>query len=151
VSRVLHGLRRAGRLCRAAVARVERVVFAAQPPFDAGLATDLEHRLTTVRQVTGEPGAVVAGALDRPGTNAAGVPLGEAKRLSVASHVRAHGGLSEHRSCGSTNDSERVLIAVRVDTDHVIHLVCKHPDRSSVHSKGPEDAGLMQGNRAAGL
>jgi hypothetical protein len=44
-----------------------------------------------------------------------------------------------------------VLIAVRIDTDHVIHLVCKHPDRSSVSLEGFDDAGLMQGNRAAGL
>ena len=53
---------------------------------------------------------------------------------------------------GADNDSERVLIAVRIDTDHVIHLVCKHPDRSSdSNSQGPDDVGLMQGNRVAGL
>jgi hypothetical protein len=44
-----------------------------------------------------------------------------------------------------------VLVAVRVDTDPpVVHLLCKHPDRSSVHRRVPY-AGLEQGNRAAGL
>ena len=32
---------------------------------------------------------------------------------------------------------ESVLVAVSVDADHVVQFVCKHPDRSSVRSKGP--------------
>ena len=53
-------------------------------------------------------------------------PLSRVLRLEIGrTRVR------QHRSGRSDNDSERVLIAVRIDTNHVIHLVCKHPDRSS--------------------
>ena len=70
--------------------RVERVVLAAQSPLRAGVAADLEHRLAAIAQVASQPGAVVAGALDRPGTNAARVPFREAKRLA-RSRVRSRG------------------------------------------------------------
>jgi hypothetical protein len=79
----------------------------------------------------------MAGAFDRPDTNAVRVARGEAERVGVAACARPHHRLRQHGSGGSNNDRECVLIAVRVDTDHVIHLVCKHPDRSSVRSKGP--------------
>jgi hypothetical protein len=39
--------------------------------------------------------------------------------------------LRHHRPRARGNDRERVLIAVRIDTDQVVQLVCKHPDRSS--------------------
>src|SRR5215208_2252325 len=102
-------------------------------PLGAGVATDLEHLLAAIGEIgeiAGEPRAVMAGTLDRPCTHAAGVAVGEAQRLRVAALAGTNHRLRQHRSRGSDNDSERVLIAVRVDTDHV-HLVCKHPDRSS--------------------
>jgi len=95
------------------------------------VAADLEHRLAAIGEVASEPGAVVAGTLYRPGTHPTGVAFREAQCVRVPASGRSHHRLREHRSRGSDNDSERVLIAVRVDTDHVIHLVCKHPDRSS--------------------
>jgi hypothetical protein len=79
----------------------------------------------------------VAGALDRPDTNTARVPLRETERVGVATCARSHNLLRQHSPRRSNNERECVLIAMRVHTDHVIHLVCKHPDRSSVHSKGP--------------
>jgi len=79
----------------------------------------------------------MTGAFDRPDAHAARVSVRDAQRLSVTTSVRADHGLTQHRSRRCDNDRERVLIAVRVDTDHVVHLVCKHPDRSSVRSKGP--------------
>lgn len=45
---------------------IELVVFAAQPPLAAAGAVDLMHALAAALQVTDEPGAVVAGAFDRP-------------------------------------------------------------------------------------
>ncbi len=57
--------------------RVERVVLATQPPLAAGVTADLEHRLAALGEVARETGTVVAGALDRPGTNAARVLLRE--------------------------------------------------------------------------
>ena len=38
---------------------------------------------------------------------------------------------AQHRPHDRGNDRQRVLIAVRVDTDHLVQLVRKHPDRSS--------------------
>ena len=57
--------------CTCSADRVERVVFAAQSPLSASVAADLERRFTALGEGTREPGAVVAGALDRPDTNAA--------------------------------------------------------------------------------
>ena len=117
--------------------RVERVVLAAQSPLAAGVAADLEYRLATLAEVAREAGAIVPGALDSPGANAARVPLRETERLAVAACARSDDCLRQYRPRRRTNDRERVLIAVRIDADHVIHPVCKHPDRSSVRSKGP--------------
>ena len=55
----------------------------------------------------------------------------EAERVGVPACARSHHRLGQDGSRRSNNDRECVLVAVRVDTDHVIHLVCKHPDRSS--------------------
>jgi len=107
--------------------RVERVVFTAQSTFAAGVAADLEYRLAALAEVAGEAGALVASALDRPGTSAAGVPLRETNRIAITACARLDHRLREYPSRGSGDDRERVLIAVGVDTDHVIQLVCKHP------------------------
>jgi hypothetical protein len=58
--------------------------------------------------------------------------------------------LRDDRTRWRDDDREHMLVAVRVDTDHVVHLLCKHHDRSSVHRR-VRNAGLEQGNRAAGL
>jgi len=101
------------------------------------VAANLEHCLTAISEVASQASAVMARPLYRPGASADRVLRREAKRVGVAARFRAHDRLGEHCSRWSGNDRECVLIAVRVDTDHVIHLVCKHPDRSSVRSKGP--------------
>jgi len=111
--------------------RVERVVLAAQSPLIPGVAAHVHHQFTAIAEVTGQAGAVMAGALDGPGASADRVLRREAKRVGVAVCPRTHDRLGEHRSGWSCNDRECVLIAVRIDTNHLIHLVCKHPDRSS--------------------
>jgi hypothetical protein len=35
--------------------------------------------------------------------------------------------MRDNRTCRCGNDREHMLIAVRVDTNDVIHLICKHP------------------------
>ena len=76
----------------------------------------------------------MTGALDRPQASAGRVPVCETTRVGVATSVRLHNGLRQYRPRPPGNDRERVLIAVRVNTNHVVQLVCKHPDRSSVCS-----------------
>jgi hypothetical protein len=59
------------------------------------------------------------------------VSLGEPHRLGVAVRVSSHHRLRNYRTRARGDDRERVLIAMGVDTDHVVQLVCKHPNRSS--------------------
>ena len=118
-------------MLRAAPDRIERVVLAPQTSLAARQASGLEHCFAAVGKEATQIGAIVTGALDRPDACAAGVACGEAQRRRVAASARFHHGLCHDRSRTSGNDRERVLIAVRVDTDHVVQLVCKHPDRSS--------------------
>ncbi len=92
----------------------------------------------------------MTGAFDRPDTRAARTPIRDAHRLAIPARVCPHHMLCDERTRWHDDDRERVLVAVRVDTDHVVHLLCKHPDRSSVHRR-VRHAGLEQGNRAAGL
>jgi hypothetical protein len=73
----------------------------------------------------------MTGALDRPETGSPGALLGESQRLRVATSAGRHRLLRHQRSAPRSDDRERVLVPVRVDADHVVQLVCNHPDRSS--------------------
>jgi len=56
------------------------------------------------------------------------------RRIATASRSPAHRlarPLRNHTTSRRADNHQDVLISVRVDTDHVIHLICKHPDRSS--------------------
>ncbi len=81
--------------------------------------------------LAGKPSTVMTGALDRPDTSSVRVLLGESKRLRVAGAGGRHPPLRHHCPGPRLDDSERVLVAVRVDPDHVVHHLCNHPDRSS--------------------
>ena len=107
------------------------VVLAAQPPLVPWQAANLEHGLVVFAQMTDQASAVVARALNRPDASAARVPLRESERLCVAATVRSNGSLRQDRPAWGGDDRQHVLIQVRVDTDHVIHLACNHPARSS--------------------
>ena len=107
----------------------------------------LEHRLAAIAEVTSEPGTVMAGTLDRPDTHAASVDFSRSA-APARSRARSHEPTvcAMHRSRGCDNDSEHVLIAVRVDTD------LRNPPRLQasrsilrLDSQGPDDAGLDAG------
>ncbi len=55
------------------------------------------------------------------------MPLDELQRLSVAVAVRDDCGLENDSTTANLHDRERVRIAVWVDTDDVIQLICEHP------------------------
>jgi hypothetical protein len=130
--------------------RIERIVLAAKPTLATHAPSRFDHRLARGRQIASEAGAVVAGTLDRPNTHAMRIPLADADRLAIPLHLCRDRVLRDERTCCRDYDREHMFVAVRVDTDHVVHLLCKHPDRSSVHRR-VRNAGLEQGNRAAGL
>ena len=60
--------------------------------------------------------------------------LSGAKQLPVAAPVRGRRRPGDDGACRCRHDREHVLIAMRVDTNHVVQLVCKHQTRSSDHS-----------------
>ena len=90
-------------------------------------APDLEHPLAAPRQETSEPGTVRARALDRPGAPTGRLTLGQAQRLRVPALARCDLHLEQRGTRRRLHDRERVRVAVRVDADHVVQLVCKHP------------------------
>jgi hypothetical protein len=73
----------------------------------------------------------MAGSFDRPDASSVGITAGEVQRLPVTARIGSHRRLREYRPCWCGDDRECVLISVGVDTDHVIHPLCKHPNRSS--------------------
>src|SRR6266536_2502751 len=107
--------------------RVESIVFALQPPLASWAAASLEHRLAVAAQITSEGGAIMAGALNCPDTPAARVGVRETQRLCVAASVRSYRPPSDNRTRRRDNDREHVLIPMRVDANHVVQLICKHP------------------------
>lgn len=54
------------------------------------------------------------------------MPGGETQRLAVAACIRRRRCLCHDCACRRSDDRERVLIAMSVDTNHVVHLLCKH-------------------------
>jgi hypothetical protein len=111
--------------------RVECVILAAQPTLGSRCTADLEHRFAMLGEIAGKTGAVAAGALDRPGASARRVAIRETKRLPVAAPVRSNRLPGQDSTCRCYQHCHDVLITVRVDTDHVVQLICKHPTRSS--------------------
>src|SRR6266545_4499507 len=117
------GERRAGR-----ADRVERVVLTLQPPLVAWAAASLEHRLAAAAQMTSKPGTVMACTLDGPHASAICSGLSEAQRLRVPACARTHRS-SRDNDTGTGNDNrEHVLIAMRINSDQVVHFICKHLD-----------------------
>ena len=105
-----------------------------QPSLRPRRPARLKHRLAASDQHPRQAGAVAVGALDRPDTAASSEAVRELERQAVADSVGTHRPLSEKRPRPGRNDHQRVLVAVRIDTDHVVQLVCKHPTRSSDRS-----------------
>ncbi len=64
---------------------------------------------------------------DREHASARRVLLDEPQRLRVTVVVREHRRLDDDRAVGDLHDRERVRVAVRIDTHHVVQLICKHP------------------------
>jgi hypothetical protein len=91
----------------------------------------------------------MARTLDGPDTTAARVLVCEEARGRVTVSARCHYRLRKYCTRARGDDRERVLIAMGVDSDHVVQLVCKHP--TDPPTRRVRYAGLEQGNRAAGL
>jgi hypothetical protein len=49
------------------------------------------------------------------------------ERLPVAVTACGDGRLEDDRAAANVDDRERVRVAVRVDTNDVVQLICEHP------------------------
>ena len=108
--------------------RVERVGLAAGatlPPQSA----DLEHRLALPGKEAGQAGAEGATAFDRERTPTGSMLRRERERAPVAACVRGDRRLVDETARSYLEDRDRVHITMRVDADHVVQLICKHPYR----------------------
>ena len=106
--------------------RVERVGLAARaalPPQPA----DLEHLLTAHGQETRQTGTERTGAFDRERAPTRGVLVDEPEDIAVPLVTRGDVRLEHDRAADDVHDRERVPVAVRIDTNHVVQLICEHP------------------------
>jgi len=55
------------------------------------------------------------------------VPVDEPQRLCVAVAARDDRRLEDDRPADDVHDRERMRVAVRIDADDVVQLICKHP------------------------
>ena len=67
-------------------------------------------------------------AFDGEGAPAGRVLLGKTKHACVTLTVCHRARLEHHTAGAHVDDRERVHLAVRVDADHVVQLICKHPN-----------------------
>lgn len=78
--------------------------------------------------------------------------LGKPKRLLIAADVRAYGGFEHDHTGRHLDDSDRVRVAVRVDANNEVQLICEHPESTSSPGWGTSTgAGLGMEPLAAGL
>ncbi len=83
--------------------------------------------LTAHGQEARQAGTERAGAFDRECTPTRRVPVDEPQRVCVAVAARGDGCLKQDSSTDDKHDRERTRIAVRIDTNHVVQPICKHP------------------------
>ena len=76
----------------------------------------LDNLFLVAMQEPGQPGAVAAGALDRPHPPTV-LAVGEPQQLPVAGRGGRHGRLLEHRTGGRGDDRGGVGVLVGVDPD----------------------------------
>jgi len=105
---------------------VERVGLATRTALPAQ-PTHLEHPLVEAAQEACETGTERACPLDREDTPTWRVPVDEPQSVCVAIAVCGDSRLEHDRATDDVHDRERVRVAVRVDTDDVVQLICEHP------------------------
>jgi hypothetical protein len=80
-------------------------------------------------QKRSQAGAIAAAGLDRPDTPAGGVHPREAQQALVSERVGPDRSAEQNLAGARDDDRRRVRIAVRVDTDDVIHSLCERAYR----------------------
>jgi hypothetical protein len=86
---------------------------------------DLDHPLAVFEQERSQPGAEAPGPLDRPHPPARRVLPSEGEQPPVAERVGRDVGVGQHRA-GGVGDGGAVMVAMGIDPDDVVDLVCEH-------------------------
>jgi hypothetical protein len=105
--------------------------------------------LATRRQEASQTGTERAGALNREHSPTRGVPLGELECLRIAVAARDDRRLENNHPTNDVHDRERMRVTVRVDTDDVVQLICKHPRTDPQRELG-DTTGVGLGMETAG-
>jgi hypothetical protein len=127
--------------------RVEGVGLGAVASGRTVRAVELDHQLVTAVEVSGEPGAVAAGALDRPGSKSR-VSIRHRDELGVAVRVGVDGAFVEHGAGGRVDHRGGVGVLVGVDTDDDVDDLCQHGHAFSLPGR---TCGSGPVRRSAGL
>ena len=106
--------------------RIELVGLGAVAPRRALGAVDLDDPFAVGEHEHGQAGAEAAGGLDRPDARAVGVPACEAQQPLVAERVGRDRRLRCHDSGAGRDRGGRVRVAVGVDADDVVRVLCEH-------------------------
>jgi hypothetical protein len=112
--------------------RVELIRLRAVTTCWAARTFDLEHQLALSLKKDGQSRAITARSLDCPRSTAWGALTREAQQPSIAALVRGDCDLSLHDRCVRGEDRCGVRVAVRVDAEHMVGLVCQHEIRPPV-------------------
>ena len=83
--------------------------------------------LATASQEARQTGTERASAFDSERSPTRGVLVDELQSVRIPFAARVDGRLKQDDAADDLHDSERMRIAVRVDTDEVVQLICKHP------------------------
>jgi hypothetical protein len=114
---------------------VERVGLAARAALSPQ-PSHLEHRLATIGEKACQPGTERAGAFDRERAPTGSVLVDELHSMRVAVAARHDRRLKHDHAADDVHDRERMRVAVWVDTDDVVQLICKHPNRPPAQALG---------------
>ena len=80
-----------------------------------------------IGEEAGQAGAIGAGALDRERPPPRRMPFCNTQSFRLAAAVRGHARLEHHYPAAHLDDTDRVQITVRINTNNEVQLVCKHP------------------------
>ena len=127
--------------------RVELIRLGAVTTRRAARTVDLEHQLALSLKKHRQSRAIAACSLDCPGSAAWGALTRETQQPSIAALIRGDGDLSLHDRRVRGEDRRAMRVAMRVDAEHMVGLVCQHEIRPPVLGVCLSVLGLGNRNR----
>jgi hypothetical protein len=128
--------------------RVQRVTLGAARSAAADAPADLDDALPVLIEEDDKTGAIRARPLDRPHPPPCRVPLRPSEQSPVTGPVGACAPLVDDTAARG-EDRSAVPVAMRIDADDVVRLLCQHPSTST--SWGPSVPVWGSETAAAGL